>query len=122
MLDDFEGTCYRSGCHGRVCLAAAVYRRAQETHEIFYCSAGHGQHFIAETDKERTIRELRQEVERLNRRVGWRDEEIERLRSERWVCRWSGCEFEGADDRGLRTHMRARHGMPTLGLVRSEAS
>lgn len=112
--------CCHSSCAHVICFEPEVEARLRRTHEFFRCPAGHDQHFGGETAQERTIRELKERVAKLEHTITWQREETDRLRMERWECRWSGCEFEGKNLAGLRTHMRAVHGMPALALVRSE--
>jgi hypothetical protein len=50
-------------------LPHTIQLRLKKSHDTFYCPAGHGQHYIGETDEER----LAKEVERYKRL--WKDEE-----------------------------------------------
>lgn len=56
-------TCYREGCYAVITLHPDDERRLRETHETFYCPAGHKNCFSDETEKERSIRILEREVE-----------------------------------------------------------
>lgn len=113
MIGDYESSCCKPGCHGRVCLAGAVYRRALETKETFYCSAGHAQCFTGKSEKDLEIERLRESSRRLLSRV-------ETLARELGECPWPGCESVLADRRCLKRHLQRVHGMPTLAEVRAE--
>jgi hypothetical protein len=127
MGEHAEIRCATTGCSNVICMTFAAQARARETHEVFYCALGHHNHFPQETEQERRIRHLEAENKRLRR--FWEEEEAENgdLRRGLHACRWVGCEYQGKsnstwDFRDLWSHMRAAHGMPTLGAVRAAES
>ncbi len=108
-------TCATKGCgYSPFPMEVGHYQRATRTHESFKCPQGHDNFFASESDLEaleRKNRTLCKDNQRLSRII---DEQVGR-------CPWILCVFEAQDRQGLRTHMRARHGMPTLAAVEEVA-
>jgi hypothetical protein len=108
-----EVVCCYEGCgYSPFPMEEGFFDRAKRTHEFWTCPAGHRQHFASETLEERRIRELRAEVERVTELA----QSYRKQLAHPW-CPWVGCEFQAASLTGLQTHLRARHGMPTLAAV-----
>lgn len=118
-------TCYHPGCgYSPFPMEEGYHNRCRHTHETFICPGGHRQHFAQETAEERTIRTLRADLDwAKNRATHWQNEwriQVERVAHP--LCPWPGCDFQGNGMNGLRSHMRARHGMPTLAAVEAEVA
>ncbi len=60
--------CYFETCDAYTWLTAAQAKHLQETGNEFFCSAGHGQHFLDETSKAKVER-LEKEVADLRARL-----------------------------------------------------
>lgn len=60
-------------CGVEFAMPVAMQERLRRTHALFYCPAGHGQHYTAETAEEKA----RKEVERLTRRLEFKQHEVE---------------------------------------------
>ncbi len=108
-------TCATENCgNSPFPLEEGHYRRARRTHENFYCPQGHSNYYDSESDLEkltRINRGLRRDITRYQQTIA----------DQIGHCPWIQCDFEARDQQGLRTHMRARHGMPTLAAVEEVA-
>lgn len=109
--------CARAGCSNDICLDPATVKRLRESHATFYCPLGHHNYFPDKTDQEKELERLREQLDWAERRIQWRDDDLDRARTN---CIWTGCSFTAKSHNGLLTHMRATHGMPTLAAVREE--
>lgn len=76
--------CAREGCYATICLDAKGEQRLRETHETFYCPAGHKNYFPGKTDEQKRIdrleRKLRESVSTIGRFHGQRETLIGVLR------------------------------------------
>lgn len=122
-----EVSCGKAGCgYSPFPMEENYYNRVKRTGETWYCPGGHPRCYnkgkTREEIQRETISRLEKQVDHLRRNVNnqvrWRHE----AEAERWICRWTGCGFWGANLHGLRTHMRASHGMPTLAQIEEVAS
>ena len=112
-------TCATPGCgYSPFPMEEGYYQRAKRTHEHFLCPAGHSNAFLAATKEERIIKEQGKSILALRQRVRRLELALVEAHSD---CPWIECEFIGATPGGLRTHLRAAHGMPTLAMA-AEAS
>lgn len=68
--------CY--ACPSLIAMSTTHFERMKETHENFYCSMGHIQHFTAKTQKERAYEERIQRLEALRQQEQRIREEAER--------------------------------------------
>jgi hypothetical protein len=70
-------------CGVAYCLPARFQAERREDHATWYCPNGHPLHYPQETEKERTIRKLRERVRQLETQLEWRleirDDKIARL-------------------------------------------
>lgn len=83
-----ETTLSCANCGVTFCMPASLNAQLRENHKTFYCPNGHANHYPAETEKERRIRELEAKVRRLELRlqgreetIAWRDTQIRSLRA-----------------------------------------
>jgi hypothetical protein len=115
-----EVTCGVSGCgYSPFPMEENYHARVQRTGEWFRCPAGHNIHYNQGlTADQKRIKALESDL------AFWK-EMADDYRGQRDLavrsCQWIECGFVAKDWTGLRTHMRARHGMPTLAAVQ-EAS
>jgi hypothetical protein len=63
MLTHTELSCCHKGCYAIITLHPDDERRLRQTHERFWCPAGHGQSFIGKTDEQKRIEQLERRVE-----------------------------------------------------------
>ena len=122
-----EVSCGKKGCgYSPFPMEENYYDRVRRTGETWYCPGGHPRCYNGGRSKEEIqadeIAQLEKRVEHLRRNLDWQVTYRHEKEAERWICRWTGCEFQAANLHGLRTHMRATHGMPTLAVVEAEAS
>lgn len=127
--------CAREGCYAVITVHPQEERRLRQTHERFYCPAGHSNYFPGKTEEEKTIERLRDRVNELTTEVWqrvspWRSAVME-LREGVRVCPM-GCGYvsrrrltgwppdEGDVGRyldrvwfDLREHMQLEHGAQT---------
>lgn len=114
-------TCATSGCgYSPFPQEAGFNRRARQSHELFYCPAGHGNYYAQKSD----VEQLQDRVAELKRELD--DARFELSRAER-SCPWIACGFVAAagdrwDQRALWSHLRQVHGMPTLVEVERDVS
>lgn len=118
-----EWACPHRGCAAIVVLHQATDAKYRKTGETFYCPNGHDLSFNGgRTADQKRIEELERDLRRTRES---RDNYKERLDIAVRTCPWVGCAFVAAeaptwDRRALHTHMRARHGMPTLAVVQAQ--
>lgn len=70
MLAHVHVNCAKQGCFAVITLHPQEERRLRDTHESFYCPAGHSNYFPGLTKEERELRDLRWKVAYLERRRG----------------------------------------------------
>jgi hypothetical protein len=84
-------------------ITADMQRELRKSHAMFYCPSGHQQHYTAKSDEEK-LRDARAEIERLNRRVANRDEDLRAERASHVTTR-------GHLTRAKKQIARAEHGV-----------
>lgn len=100
-------------------MDAQFVARARETHESFYCPAGHSLSWQVESKMERKHRE---EIEQLKRQIESWASGYEREHDESRRCPWPTCRvYVYASRDSMYEHMRRTHDMPLMAAVR-EAS
>lgn len=119
MMDVVEVQCPTAGCgHSPFPVAETFHERAQRTHEVFHCPAGHELLFPGESEVEK----LEKEVRRLTQVLGWTRETRDDMADLARQCPWPTCRGHVYFDRsGMYRHMERAHGMPRLAEVK-EAS
>ena len=120
MNDIVWETCIYKGCgYSPFPMEANYYERCRKTGETFRCPAGHQMVYNGGlTRDQKRIKELTSELSFWKETA--EDYRLQRDKALR-ACQWIQCGFHASDRAGLHTHMRARHGMPTLAEV-AEAS
>lgn len=67
-LDHISMTCCHQGCSAIITLHRDEERRLRRSHDWFYCSNGHRQHYSGKTDEEKKIETLESKIGFLERR------------------------------------------------------
>jgi len=97
-------------------MEQSYYNRCRSTHEDWRCPAGHVRCFVGETDEQ--IRH-RREVARLEQRIENYVSFYEREHDDARRCPWPTCrDYVYSSRSSMYEHMRRRHGMPAVALVR----
>lgn len=110
-------TCATAGCgHSPFPIDKQFEQRARETHESFYCPAGHSLSWKIESRKERNHRLVVEQLKRESR--SW-EAGYYRERREARRCPWPTCRtYVYASRDSMYEHMRRIHDMPILAAVR----
>lgn len=91
-----EWTCAAAGCQNVIRLHHATEQKLRETHESFYCPAGHSNYFPGKTDEEKKIDRLNTTIVRMEQRAlrfrGLWEEALEQR--EDWKLQAKSCPFE----------------------------
>jgi hypothetical protein len=113
-----EVTCGAKGCgYSPFPMEEGFYKRCVRTHETWYCPGGHARAYLGKTAEEEKIERLLRDNDRLLVTIA----DLREALNHPW-CLWPGCEFRATGTAGLRTHMRAKHGMPTLATVQEDVA
>lgn len=108
-----ELACCHEGCGEIIVVHKAVANRWRETHEWFYCPAGHRQHFTGKTEAERVREELQEKIDRLERWLDSAQEWHEETREEFATCPYPLCpqsDYQYASRQNLGRHLAKYHG------------
>ena len=102
-------------CNSNICLTDVQHYELEQSHGIFYCPAGHQQHFPGESDRDK-VRRLERDRDFWKARADQRMEWYRNLRDRIGMCPWPECEWRSlaGPERVLSyvfRHLRTKHGV-----------
>jgi 3-hydroxy-3-methylglutaryl CoA synthase len=91
--------CY--ACDAPILMSDARYRALLQSKQDFWCSNGHKQHFLGETEDQKRIRQLEEQLRFTQRRLSEEPEDASYFR-----CCHPRCRFRHKARRVVLMHMR----------------